>query len=126
MDVPSDKTDGDLQIFCDMAQLVRTEDLTSSGLSDARLDLIELQLAAHFATLSIEFGGIQAWDNGAANEKYKQIEASAMGYASTRYGQQAIALDTSGTLVTISTTKPRALFRTVGSNRADYDAQSVS
>lgn len=116
VDVPINKVDADLQPFLTAAALIRSEDLGSSGLSTARLDLIELQLAAHFATLTIEFGGIQAWDNGQANEKYKQIATSDKGYNSTRYGQQALALDSSGTLANASTSGLKAQFRVVSVN----------
>lgn len=108
--VPSDRDDTDLQPYIDGASILRTEVLVSSGLSSARLDLIELYLAAHFAVVGLEFGGLRSWQTGQSKEDYKGVEFSKVGIEATRWGQQAIALDTSNTLVNMSQVKGRAAF----------------
>lgn len=115
-----DVASGDsVQTFLDSANLIVTEDLASSGFSAARLKQIELYLAAHFLTVSVERGGLKAYKIGDTTETY-QTQAGE-GFATTRYGQQALALDTSGILLGMSTNKPRALFRIVGDRRNNYN-----
>ena len=80
------------------ADLIITEDFASSGLTTARLTQIELYLAAHFAVLAWERGGLRRVDIGTSQEEYKGISFREMGFSSTRFGQQALALDPTGTL----------------------------
>lgn len=115
--VPSDRDDTDLQPYLDAANLIRTEDLASKGLSDARLDMIELYLAAHFAVVGLEFGGVKAWQTGQAREEYKNIDVKAVGLNSTRWGQQAIALDTSNTLIDQNSVRGNLIFQTYDTPR---------
>lgn len=98
VEVPDDKADLDLQPFLASAALIRSEDLAGSGLSSNRLDQIELYLAAHFAVVSLEFGGVVMSKQGGSSETYRAPEAKATGLATTRFGQLALSLDTSGTL----------------------------
>lgn len=112
--VPSDRTDEDLQPFLDAASLIRTEDLSSSGFSVTRLDMIELYLAAHFTVVAVEFGGLRSWQTGQSKEEYKGVQFDKVGIESTRWGQQAIALDTTGTLIATTQTKGRAEFKVYG------------
>jgi len=96
-----------------MATLIVDEDLASKGLTDARLEAIELNLAAHFAILGIERGGLTRYQVGESSESYKEGSNSDRGYILTRYGQQAISLDNSGTLVNQATPMKHAQFRVV-------------
>lgn len=106
--------DTTLDLFCDMAALIRTETLASAGLSAARLDLIELNLAAHYAIVSIERGGLTAQAVGQSNEHFHLISDKVYGLASTRFGQQALALDTSNSLTGMASSPLKALFTVVG------------
>lgn len=115
--VPADKEDTDLEPYLAMAALVRAEDLVGSGLTVARLDQIEICLAAHFAVVGLEYGGVQASKAGTGADSFKPIEAKSVGYSSTRWGQQALTLDTSGFLASKGNGKLRARFSVEGSQR---------
>src|SRR5689334_10376903 len=98
IEVPADKRDSDLQPFLDAAALVRSEDLAGSGLSSNRLDQIELYLAAHFAVLSLENGGVTQSRYGQSSESYRTPDSKEVGLNATRFGQLVLSLDTSGVL----------------------------
>lgn len=93
------------------AQIIIDENLEGKGLSENRLRLIATYLAAHFAFL-VE-GQIKAEKIGDSSTTFN-IE-SGQAFASTAQGQQAIALDTTGTLALMNrtaegktrTTKPK-------------------
>ena len=104
-------TNRDTTPFIDVADLLITESLSGKGLSNARLTKIELYLAAHFATVTEERGGLTRSGVGDAVEAYN-VEPG-KGLLSTRYGQQAIALDSSGTLTSLSREALKAEFRVV-------------
>ena len=112
-------------LFIAQANVVVNELLAPSGssvLSDDRLKLIETYIAAHFATLVRERGGMQEDKLGDALQRYHNIYKA--GFSSTRFGQQALFLDTTGKLAAIdagvqSPNLP-ALFETVTSK--NYDA----
>ena len=93
--------------------------LASSGLSSTILTQIEIFLAAHFAVLSTERGGLRRDAFGDSSQSYQTISEKFTGLNTTRYGQQAIVLDTTGTLAAIGVTKPKAQFRVVGSATVD-------
>jgi len=95
------------------ANLIVEEDLVGSGLSEARLTQIEIFLAAHFATLAKEGGGIVRTSAGESAETYRTVKEAYQGLTSTRFGQQAIALDTTGTLVSQGSGGMKAEFRVV-------------
>lgn len=82
----------------DDAELVVSEDLSGKGLSDDRLELITKYVAAHMVVLSAEQGGIRRSRVGQADDSYVVPDSLRQGWASTRFGQQAMALDTSNTL----------------------------
>lgn len=84
-----------LDIFVSNASLIVEEDLKDKGMSQSRLDMIELYLAAHFATISI--GELTMKKIGDATDDYVKVRLYD-GFRSSTFGQQAIALDTSGTL----------------------------
>lgn len=109
----------DYDTFIAIANLVVDEDLGSSGLSASRLKEIERYLAAHFAALSKEKGGLRRKRVGEASEEYNIPSFRELGYLSTRYGQQAVTLDTTGTLGANSKSANKAQFRVVSGTRAD-------
>ena len=93
------------------ANLVVDGNLLSYGHSTDLLRIIELYLAAHFVCLTEEKGGLVRSSTGDGAETYSDIYSE--GLKSTRFGQQALALDTSGALARISTTTLKAELRVV-------------
>lgn len=90
--------------------------LSDKGLSEDLLELIELYLSCHFAALSQTEGPLAANSMGEATERYHNIYAS--GLRATRFGQQAIVFDTTGTLSNMAATaenpsRRTALFSTI-------------
>jgi hypothetical protein len=109
---PADSTD--LSPFLDSAEVVVTEDLVGTLMTDERKRLISIYLAAHFATLAIERGGLTRLKTGTSEEEYNTLFGrSDQGFRLTRYGQQAVALDTSGILDLMSRQSLQAEFRVV-------------
>ncbi len=104
-----------------LADLIVTEDLTSTALTTVRKVQIELYLAAHYAVLAWEAGGLGEQSIGDSKERYKYISSKSLGFSSTRFGQQAVTLDISGKLKEledVATADPpsaarKALFRVV-------------
>jgi hypothetical protein len=92
------RTDPDIQFFLDTAALIIDEQLLNSGLSVTRKDRIHAYLTAHFLVVSEETGGLKSEKLGDSSASYQAPSASFKGLETTRFGQQAIALDTSGTL----------------------------
>lgn len=93
-DMPNDQ----VALHITTADLIVTEDLTSTVLTTARKTQIELYLAAHFAVLTWEHGGLGEQKIGDSSEGYKSISSGSFGFSSTRFGQQALTLDVSGKL----------------------------
>lgn len=87
-----------------------------TGLSEATMRSLELLLAGHFAVLGWEKGPLAAVRIGEAQERYHDIYDK--GLSATRFGQQAILIDTTGTLGEMSrkAEKPmqKAEFQVVG------------
>lgn len=108
VDVVPDST---LQIFSDLATVIVVEDLQGKGLTDDRIDAIELNLAAHFAILSQERGGLIRQKVGQSEEEYAPVGGTSLG--STLFGRQAAALDSSGTLASLTVPALRARFEVV-------------
>lgn len=88
----------DIAGFIKTGEVIVSEDLSGLGLSDDRLDQITKYLAAHFIILAVENGGLRRSRTGQQDESYLVPSSDRVGLASTRFGQQAIALDTTGTL----------------------------
>ena len=109
----ADLEDAAVAEFIAAAELVVSEDLKGKGLSDARLELITKYLAAHFAIVSLERGGLTRQKVGESADSYKTGLDSDQGFLLTRFGQQAVSLDTSGTLALNATPKQKAEFRVV-------------
>lgn len=88
--------------------------LGSSGLSAVRLKDIELYLAAHFTSIySPSDGQVVELKMGETEEKYGAGESVlGEGLKLTTFGQQALALDTTGALAALG--KRTALFSTFG------------
>lgn len=104
-------TDRSVDLFIEIANNLVDEHLLSSSLTATQLKHIEIYLAAHFAAVTEERGSIVRSSVGDAAETYQDIYES--GLRSTRFGQQAIALDTSGTLAGLASSKVRAQFRVI-------------
>jgi hypothetical protein len=88
-------TERDTAPFIATATLRIDEELVSKGLSAARLQQIELYLAAHYVAITEPV--LQSVGNSGDNMTY-QLPTAGTGLAATPYGLQALALDTSGTL----------------------------
>ena len=100
--------------FIATANLIVNEDLETSGeYTTSRLTEIEKYLAAHFATIAKERGGLRRDSMGDAAQSYQDISPKFAGLMSTRFGQQAVALDTTGILSSLSTGRLRAEFRVI-------------
>ena len=104
-------TNRDTTPFIQTATLIVDEELVSRGLSDERLRQVELYLAAHYVAIAEEKGALVEAETGDARERYGgEFE---MGLKSTRYGQQAISLDSSGRLAELAVNTLPAQFRVV-------------
>ncbi len=104
-------TSRDTTPFITVADLLVTEELSDKGLSDARLKQIELYLAAHFTAITTEKGGLVYQKMGDSEEQYDFKSGTGYGLNLTRFGQQAMQLDTSGTLRGLISSKLPGQFR---------------
>lgn len=91
----------DLSVFIATGKLIVDENLLDKGLSDARLKLIWTYLAAHFGF--IKEGQTKSETTGPVSETYNMT--TGLGLKTTTHGQQAITLDTSGTLFLLDNRK---------------------
>lgn len=105
------KTSFDVQPFISTAELIIDEALVGQGLSVARLKTIELWLSAHFVAVAEERGALTRSKKGASEEDY-EIKVGT-GLNMTRFGQQAMALDTTGVLAESAATLKIAQWRVV-------------
>lgn len=81
------------------AGIVISELLGDAGLSETLLTQIEIYLAAHFAVLAVEKGGLRQETIDDITVGYQTgIVFSSRGFNATRFGQTAVAMDTSGIL----------------------------
>jgi hypothetical protein len=116
VDVPADVV---TTSYINVASVVSEAYLSGKGLSEPILTQIEIFLAAHFATLAVERGGLTREQQGQSSQSYQMLSTRQTGFASTRFGQQAIALDASGTLAAVGSTHLKAIFEVVGSATVD-------
>lgn len=118
----------DTSPFIQNAELLVDEELADKGLSDDRLDLITLYLAAHFVCITEERGGIRRSKLGDADESYVTPDGSKKeGLFITRYGQQAMMLDKSGTLANQSANGGlKARFTVIEQDMGDEDEDTGS
>lgn len=87
------------------AEVIVSEVLQGKGLSADLLKQITIYLAAHFVCLKDEYGGLRRSKMGEADESYRVPGDKDTGLAATRYGQQAMMLDVSGSLAAVSANK---------------------
>lgn len=109
----SSMADATVQLFIDAATNITDDKLASAGYSDAYLKSIQLYLACHFAVLTSEKGGLTGQTVGESEERYNDLSARLKGLASTRFGQAAIVLDTSGVLGALAASPVKGLFRVI-------------
>lgn len=107
----------ELQPFVDTATLIVSEDLSNAGYSDDRLDQIRKYLAAHYAMLSLENGGIKKRVVEDTEEEY-QSRASTKGLASTPFGVQVMSLDSSGILSANASSNLKGIFTVVSPRKS--------
>lgn len=112
------ETGVDTTPFINTAHLLVEEELLDAGMSESRLTEIERYLAAHFVVLAKERGGLIRYVVGESSESYHTIDSDLMGFNTTRFGQQAMALDSSEILLSIGSAKLKAEFRVVGGLRS--------
>jgi hypothetical protein len=113
-------TDVDLPIL--LATTLVDEQLVGQGMTAATLKNIELLLAGHFTLITTENGPLAKKMIDVAAEGYHNVYKA--GFLSTRFGQQAVVLDTSGKLAEMSDraqnpNKRNAEFLVVTSNNTD-------
>lgn len=112
-------TSRDTSAFIANALVFATEELIGKGLSNARFDLVVLYLSAHFVCLTEEMGGTRRSRMGESDESYKTPGDKDTGLKSTRFGQMAMLLDTSGTLAALTSSNGlKALFALVGTEQS--------
>lgn len=112
--LPPGLAGNDLTTFIDTAHLLVNEELASAGLSADRLKQIELYMAAHFAIVTLERGGLTRQKIGESEDFYQAWTNAELGLQATRYGQQASMLDSSGKLAALAKGTLRAEFRVIG------------
>lgn len=103
--------DTDIDWAVETAYDVVTKHLDGVVTPATLLTRIELFIAAHLVSLSVEKGAIVRESTGTASANYANIYGE--GFRATRWGQQALALDYTGTLLKMTNTKLRAEFDVV-------------
>lgn len=109
----SSLADTTVQLFIDSATNITDAKLASAGYSNEYLKSIQLYLACHFAVLTSEKGGLTGQTVGESEERYNDLSAKLKGLASTRFGQAAIILDSSGVLGALAASPIKGLFRVI-------------
>lgn len=108
-------TDKDTTPYIEVAQLLVDEILATSALTIDRQNAIVRYLAAHFCWLSIT-NGLVAKDVGTAREVYRTFSDKSEGLGTSRFGQTALSLDTTGTLASKTANNGlKALFNVIPS-----------
>lgn len=111
----------DLSGYIAAANAVANAQLLDKELDSDLLEQITIYLAAHFAVLGIERGGQRRKRIGEADESYKTPGDKDLGFASTRFGQTAMIMDSSGTLAGMAANnKLPALFDVIGNFNDGY------
>lgn len=113
----SGATDAEIGAAISLANVfVEAKLVGKTGIDESILPAIETLLSAHFLVVNLEKGGLEKEIIGQTSDTYSVRKDS--GLRSTRYGQQAAALDPSGTLLTLGGTRasftvfPTALTKT--------------
>ena len=104
-------TEKDLGWAVEVATEIVDEHLVGSGLSDNLLRRIEMFIAAHLGEMAETNGAITRESLGAASASYANIYGE--GFRATRWGQQALALDYTGTLVNMLNPMNKAELRLI-------------
>lgn len=94
----TDLKEAEVNPFIDTANIVVTEYLGGSSLSDALLREIETYLAAHFVTLRDRITS----QEGADGVRFSYQGKTGMGLDSSQYGQTAQVLDSTGRLAQLT------------------------
>lgn len=97
--------------FIMVANTIVNTHLTTSITDTDLLQAIELYLAAHFTAITEERGALIRSSLGESAETYQDLYKEGLG--STRFGQQAMTLDHTGSLKTLSRSSLKAIFRVV-------------
>ena len=118
-------TTSDLTPFVEVANLLVTEELAAMGYSVERLTKIELYLAAHFALITLERGGLTRQKIGDSEDFFQAWTNTEIGLAATRFGQQVLILDTSGKMATLGGTKLKAQFSVVSRSNGRFGSVGV-
>ena len=117
VEVPTNLTDDMITAFIADSSVLVDEELASTGQTDARLELIERYLTAHFITVLTERGGLTSQEVDNVKDTYGGPNNKS-GFAMTRFGQQAIGFDSSGKLKAMAlvpeSKKLQAQFRVMG------------
>lgn len=95
-------SDESMSFFITQADTIITELFAGSTISTGILSQIGLYLAGHYYVLSAEGGGITYRRAGQSEERFKSFGFDGVGFQTTRFGQMACALDTTGKLVAMS------------------------
>lgn len=117
------QTSLDVSPMITTAEVIVAEVLQGKGLSSALTDQITIYLAAHFVCLNEEYGGLRRSKMGDADESYRVPGDKDVGLALTRYGQQAMMMDITGSLAAVSANKGlKAAFEviTISNDREAY------
>ncbi len=99
----------DITSLIDVANRYVDKYLLPEGLTTAELKDIELYLAAHLVALTVERGGLTSEVMGDSEQSYANVYKS--GFRSTRFGQMAITLDSTGILASVGSGGLRAEFK---------------
>ena len=111
---PQDSSTAVATHYVEDANILVTELLGTSTLSAERLEIIERYIAAHLFVLGQQEGGIFEEKMGESTVKTGSTFTLGQGLKLTRWGQMALALDTTGALSQIEGGKKKtALFRVV-------------
>lgn len=102
--IETDLSEGIVNAFIGDANLFVTNHLSDSELNEATLTSIEKWISAHLIAATRER---QAKSEGAGGASITYIGNFTEGLNGTMYGQQAITLDTSGILLSISLGKKK-------------------
>lgn len=105
------QTSRDTSIFINLANRFVDLHLLPEGISEGVLTDIELYLAAHFTAITVERGGLTSEVTGDSEASYANVYEA--GFGSTRYGQIALTLDSSGKLRDLGTPALKAMFTVV-------------
>lgn len=110
----TDSDDTVIQKFIANATSIVSGQLAGKGLTDSTLDLITTYVTAHLMVISQERGGLRRAKLGDVDESYVVPGDGSFAWTASRFGQTAIALDTSGTLAgQASNSGRKAEFRVV-------------